>query len=354
MRAIVYHGPQQLILEDVAEQPRGAGEVRLIVEAAGICGTDVRIYKGEHRAYANQAGRIPGHEVVGRVVEADPSDLREGMSIGDRVFLAPNIGCGSCARCASGNENLCSWTQAIGITLDGGFAESVIVPAAAVAQGNLIPVSESIIAESAVLIEPLACVLRGQEKVRTRPGETVLVAGAGPVGLLHVALAKATGAGVVICSEPSASRRAAAQRAGANFVIDPMAVGLEEAVADLTAGEGVDVVITAAPIHALQASALEMAGPGGRVLLFGGLPKSRPTVKINTNAIHYKELTVVGTTASTTDDCRRASQLVNLGVIDLEGMTSDVLQLGRFSTAIEKAQDASALKVVLTPQPPAP
>jgi L-iditol 2-dehydrogenase len=290
-------------------------------------------------------GRVPGHEIVGHVAEAGA--LPPGLAPGDLVFVAPNIGCGECRQCARGNENLCATTEGIGITLDGGFADSVVVPARAVQRGNLIRLDGTSSADAAVLIEPLACVLRGQDKINLRDGDTVLVGGGGPVGLLHIALARARGASLIICSEPSPDRRAAARTAGAAVVVDPG--DLDSAVADATDGAGMDVVITAAPVHALQAAALHLAAPSGRVLFFGGLPRSRPTVELDTNAIHYKELTVFGTTASTLDDCRRAAELVGQGRIELEWMVSDRVGLADFAGAIAMVQDGAARKVVIKP-----
>jgi L-iditol 2-dehydrogenase len=346
MRAVVYHGPRDLPVTDVPDRPLHPGDVRVTVVSAGVCGTDVRIFKGEHSAYADGVGRVPGHEIVGHVVEADT--LPPGLASGDLVFVAPNIGCGDCRQCTNGNENLCATTDGIGITLDGGFAENVVVPARAVGRGNLIRIGDASGADAAVLIEPLACVLRGQDKIKVGEGDTVLVGGGGPVGLLHIALAKARGASLIICSEPSADRRAAARRAGAAVVVGP-SDDVGAAVAEATDGAGMDVVITAAPAHALQAAALHLAGPTGRVLFFGGLPRSRPTVELDTNTIHYKELTVAGTTASTLDDCRRAADLVDRGRIELEWMVSDRVGLTHFAQAIAKVQDGGARKVVIKP-----
>lgn len=353
MKAATYRGAQDIAVEERPAPELSAGDARVVVESVGVCGTDVRIYKGEHRAYAGAAGRIPGHEIVGRLVEV-AGEVPPGLSLDDPVFVAPNLGCGRCEQCARGNENLCPTTDGIGITLDGGFAEQLVVPARAVSAGNLIRLDEAGDRDAAVLIEPLACVLRGQEKVDVHEGDSVLVGGGGPVGLLHVALAVARGASLVICSEPSAARRDAARRAGAAVVVDPSQEDVGAVVAEATGGRGVDVVITAAPVHSMQTEAVQLAAVGGRVLFFGGLPKSRPTVELDSNAIHYKELLVAGTTASSLEDCRRAAELVTSGRIDLGGLVSDVFGLEDFSSAVEKVQDGSALKVVIRPQEPTP
>lgn len=345
MRAATYAGPGELLVSDRPDAPLAPGEVRLAVTSVGVCGTDVRIVKGEHSAYRDAVGRVPGHEIVGRVVETAAG---AGPAVGDLVFVAPNLGCGECALCSRGDENLCAGTDGIGITLDGGFAETLVVPARAVAAGNLIPLPPGTDEDAAVLIEPLACVLRGQDKVALGADDTVLVGGGGPVGLLHVALAVARGASLVICSEPSPARREAARRAGAAVVVDPLAEDLAEVVARVTGGRGVDVVVTAAPVHAMQSQAVHLAAVSGRVLYFGGLPKSRPTIELDTNLVHYKELLVAGTTASSLSDCRRAAELAP--GLDLGWMVSDVCPLDDVAHAVAKVQDASALKVVLRPQ----
>lgn len=348
MRATVYRGPRDVPTNDAPAPTAAAGEVVVDVVGAGMCGTDVRIFKGEHRAAV--PGRIPGHEIVGTLASGD---YPPGMSHGDAVFIAPNIGCGRCVWCGRGHENLCEQPEALGITLDGGFAEQVVIPASAVVRGNLIPLAADLSREalvSMVLAEPLACVVRGHERIGgIHRGDTVLVLGAGPVGLLHIALARARGASVVICSQPSSTRREAATRAGATAVIDPTTESLAERVSELTGGRGADVVVTAAPVHELQAQALELAAMRGRVLLFGGLPKSAPTVTMDTNLIHYKELIVAGTTASSIDDCRRAVTLLMTGVVDATWMISHTFGIDDTAQAFATAQDSSALKVVVVP-----
>jgi L-iditol 2-dehydrogenase len=342
VRVAVFEGPGRVVTTTRPEPELSAGDVLVEVLAAGVCGTDVRIYKGEHRAA--RPGRVPGHEVIGRVIRA-AGPLPPAIAVDDAVFVAPNIGCGWCRWCGRGQENLCPNGEAIGITLDGGFAERLVVPARAVRRGNLVSLGTA--SAGAVLAEPLACVLRGQAKLNLAAGESVLVCGGGPVGLLHVALAKARGAGLVICSEPTAGRRQAALKAGAHQVCEPAV--LPDLVDGLTGGAGVDIVITAAPVPGLQAQALELAATGGRVLLFGGLAKSNSTVALDTNLIHYKELTVVATTASALEDCRAAVGLIEAGLIDVSWMVSDRYDLDQFDQAIARAADSAGLKVVVIP-----
>lgn len=352
MRALVYRGPGAIGVEDRARVALEPGEARVRVESAGLCGTDVRIFGGQHGAYAGVTDRVPGHEIVGRLIEVEAgaeSGTVVTPPLGNRVFVAPNFGCGVCRFCLRGAENLCRTTQGLGITLDGGFAEELVVPAAAVRAGNLLPLDDDQDPSTATLVEPLACVVRGQDKAGLGEGDTVFVAGAGPVGLLHVALARARGASTIICSDRSATRRAAAERAGADVTFDWSAADPVATVAELTRGLGVDVAIAAAPSHELAAQSLLLAATGGRVLLFAGMPKSRPTAELDINAIHYKELTVTATTASSLLDCTEAVRLLSSDLGDLGWLVTDTFGLDEAEAAAARAQDRSALKVVITP-----
>jgi L-iditol 2-dehydrogenase len=352
VRALVYRGSGSLVVEDRERPALGPGEARVGVESAGLCGTDVRIFGGQHGAYAGVTDRVPGHEIVGRLIEVRTeagTGTAATPALGTRVFVAPNVGCGACAFCLRGAENLCRTTQGLGITRDGGFAEEVVVPAAAVRAGNLIALADDQDPSTATLVEPLACVVRGQDKAGVRAGDSVFVAGAGPVGLLHVALARARGASTIICSDRSATRRAAAERAGADVTFDWSAVDPVATVEELTQGRGVDVAIAAAPSHELAAQSLLLAATGGRVLLFAGMPRSRPTAELDINAIHYKELTVTATTASSLLDCTEAVALLSTELGDLGWLVTDTFGLDEAAAAAARAQDRSALKVVITP-----
>jgi L-iditol 2-dehydrogenase len=347
MLAAVFHGPNDLRLEQRPVPAIGSGEVLLKTVSASICGTDLRILHGAHRKYPPGTERIPGHEMVGDVVLLGAG--ARGPNPGDRVFVAPNMGCGRCRQCISGNNNLCVDYQAIGLTIDGAFAEYVRLPAAALLQGNLIPLAEGVDPATASMIEPFACVLRGQDAVDIHPGDVVLVMGAGPIGAMHILLARLRGAGRVIVSDPSPERIAMAPRFGADRAVNPAQEDLKAVVAAESSGEGADVIIVAAPAHAAQQSALELAALGGRINFFGGLPKDRPTVALDSNLIHYKELRVTGTTACSTDDCRRAASIVSSGRVNLSAVITARYPLTEALEAMALAENGTALKVVLEP-----
>ncbi len=347
MLAALYCNPEDLRLEQTPLPPIGAGELLLQVRAAGVCGTDLRIWHGGHRKFSPGTRRILGHEVVGEIAQC--GEGTPGFQPGQVVFVAPNMGCGRCVQCLTGYNNRCADYAALGITLDGGFAEWMRVPAAAVQQGNIIPLAPDVDLAAAALIEPFACVLHGQDALHIQPGEVVLVIGAGPIGLMHAKLARLRGARRVVISEPLAERRLLAARAGADRLVDPLHEDLPAIVRQESGGLGADAIIVAAPSHQAQEQALQLAAIGGRINFFGGLPKDRPLIQFDSNLVHYKELIVTGTTACSTNDCRRAAELVNAGRIDLRDLVSQRFPLSQAPAAFAAAEDRKSLKIVIEP-----
>ncbi len=347
MKAAIYHGPNDIRVEDVPKPKAGNREIIVKVLSASICGTDLRIFHGNHRMYPEGTKRIPGHEVVGSISELG-KDV-EGYSIGQKVFIAPNMGCGHCEHCINGNNNLCKNYDAIGVTINGGFAEYMKVPANSIDQGNVILISEEVDPAVAALLEPFACVLRGQNALNIKPGDIVLIIGAGPIGVMHTKLAKVRGAGLVIVSEPITDRAEQVKRMGADLVVNPLEENLENIIIEKTSNHGADVIIVAAPVHGAQESALNLAAVGGRINFFGGLPKDRPTINFNSNLVHYKELLITGTTACSTADCWQASQMVNQGLVDLSELVSERFPLNEAVNAFAAAEDRKSLKIVLVP-----
>ena len=347
MLAAVYHGPQDIRVEEVPLPQIAADEVLLKVLNANICGTDLRIYKGGHRHYPPGSVRIPGHEVAGQIAALGKSVT--GSEIGQRVFVAPNMGSSHNRATVSGNNNMDPDFQAVGINLDGAFAEYMRVPALALQQGNLIPIDAEVDPAEAALIEPLACVLRGQNALNVRSGDIVVVMGAGPIGILHLKLANLRGALRVIVSEPAAGRREQALNLGADRIVDPLNEDLQAVVLQESDGRGADVIIVAAPSKAAQESAIEIAAIGGRINFFGGLPKDDAYINLNANTVHYKELLVTGTTACSTYDCLRAADIVNSGRLDLAPLITARFPVTEAVAAVAAAADGANMRVSLEP-----
>ncbi len=345
MLAAVYHGPKDLRVEARPVPLIGPRELLLKTDSASLCATDFRIFDGSHRMYGPGTIRVPGHETVGTIAELG-QDV-SGFAIGQRVFIAPNVGCGRCRQCLGGRNNLCANYDAFGITLDGAFAEFMKVTAPAIEQGNVIPLPPDVDSASAALSEPLACVLRGQDAVNVGENDVVLILGAGPIGLIHVLLARSRGARRIVISDQIPERLEKALAFGAGRAVNFLREDVEGVVAEETRGEGADVVIVAAPVHKAQEQAPRLAAIGGRINLFAGLPKEQPTIELNSNMVHYKELMITGTTACSTRDCHRAVELVTSENIDLSGLISERLPLHKAGMAFDIARDGKHLKVVL-------
>lgn len=208
MKALLFYGPGEYELKEVPKPTPGQGDILLRVKAAAICGSDIRMIFNGYRGVSHETPRIYGHEIAGIVEEVGSDVADAGYRPGDAVAVAPNMGCGVCDMCVSGNTHLCPEYKAFGINMDGGFAEYVVVPEIAVRQGNLVKIAidENMSFAKAAAVEPLSCVYNGFEKLNIRPNDTVLIIGSGPIGIMHAMLAKMAGASKVIVNDLNAER----------------------------------------------------------------------------------------------------------------------------------------------------
>lgn len=347
MLAAVYHGRHDIRLEEVARPQAAAGEAVLRVRAASVCATDLRIFNHGHFKVPEGAVRILGHELAGEIatVGEGVANLTPGM----RVTVAPNIGCGSCRECVQGYNNLCPRYDAFGITLDGGFAEYMRIPASAVRQGNVVEIPEGLSFEEAALAEPLSCCFNAQAVCQLSPGETLLILGAGPLGLMHLILGRYCGASQVIVSEVQQSRARWAQEFGADLVVNPEKQDLREVVLEVTGGRGADVVMVAVGSAELQAQAVELAARRGRVNFFAGLAAGRDRACIDSNRIHYRQVTVTGTTGSNHYRYRQTMQILGSGRLSLASLVTARRPLQEITQAFADAASGAHLKVVVVP-----
>lgn len=340
MKAAVFSYPPAVRIMDVPVPQIGRGEVLIRVRAASLCGTDLRIARRGHGSIPEGTQRILGHEVVGEIVEvgSDVQDLKEGML----VLVAPNYGCGKCRFCTSGAQHHCPFGKALGITEDGGFAEYMRIPEEAVRQGNVFPLPPEVNPVEFSFVEALACVVHGFLPLSVSFRDTVLIYGAGPIGLMFLELARLSGVREVWVADISPSRLERAAARGARTLV----VG-EKRVRDVL--KDVDVVIVAAPAPDAQREALEVAGIFGRINFFGGLPPGTPEVPLATNLIHYKELLVTGTTRSNNFHVRLALDLLVQKQLDLSYLVSHTLPLEAIAEGLQLMEGKDALKVVLIP-----
>ena len=328
MKAAILHGQKQIAIEDIAPPALQPGEVRIRIEAALTCGTDLKVFKRGYHAKMIVPPAVFGHELSGVISEiadgragsplpAAHQEAKDGAhgvtrptewKLGDRVAVANSAPCGSCFHCQAGQENLCEDL----LFLNGAYAESIAVPARLV-QKNLLRLKPETDFRDAALVEPLACVVQGVEDSHLRPGQNVLVIGAGPIGLMFVALAKNLGCHVTVAGR-RAARLAAAQRLGAAQVVDiGDGNGLVSKVREATRTH-FDAVIEAVGQPVVWEAAVHLVRKGGVVNFFGGCP-SGTSITLDTTLIHYSNLTLLASFHHTPRTIRRALEFIEAKVI---------------------------------------
>lgn len=311
MKAAVLHGKEDLRVEHIEPRALQPGEVRIRIEAALTCGTDLKVFKRGYHARMIVPPAVFGHELAGVVAEVSGDECRvAGLSlrVGERVGVANSAPCGCCFHCAIGQENLCEDL----LFLNGAYAESIVVPARIVAK-NLLRLKPETDFGDAALIEPLACVVQGVEDTRLERGQHVLVIGAGPIGLMFVALAKQLG-----CEVSVAGRRAvrlnAAMRLGADQVVDVGdGANLVAHVREVTRAR-FDVVIEATGKPEVWEAAVHLVRKGGVVNFFGGCPAGTSIV-LDTTLIHYSNLALLASFHHTPRTIRRALEFIEAGIV---------------------------------------
>ena len=229
-----------------------------------------------------------------------------------------------------------------------GFEEYVLLPEILIKSGNVVKLPEDVSYTAGALIEPLACCIRGLKNAGTGFNDVVLIAGAGPIGLMHMQLSKIAGAKMVIVSEPNEMRRKAAQELGADLTVNPMEEGLHKIVMDATNGMGADVIVMAIGVPALVNSTLKLCKKGGTVNLFAGFAGTGEcTIEVNT--IHYNEINVNGSTAYKRIDYLEAADMVINKKINLDRIATDTFKLDEFKEAFEYCKSGQGLKVMIEP-----
>lgn len=346
MLAATYTQGGELAVQEIPLPEIGGDGLLLRVTGASICGTDVKIVRNGHRKLRAGQRIVLGHEFVG-VIERIGARV-VGYRVGQRVGVAPNAGCGHCDACVRGQSNYCPQYTAFGIDRDGAHAAYVEIPGKFVAQGNVISLPETVSDREASLLEPFSCVVNGIRASRIELGDTVVIFGAGPIGLLHALLSRVAGAGRVVMVDPLEDRLATARTLGCDVVLSPANEDIPDRVRHETEGRGADVVITACPVAEVQTQAVRLLAPFGRLCLFGGLPKSAGPVPLDTNAIHYGNFAVTGTTGGSVQDYRIALRLVAGKRVDLTRIISDTFSLTELKRAYDTALAGPAGKVVLT------
>ncbi|HEV8713041.1 MAG TPA: zinc-binding dehydrogenase [Candidatus Binatia bacterium] len=349
MQAMLLLGPRHLSHQDLPIPTPGRDEIVLKIAAALTCGTDLKAFLRGHPKWPMPT-RF-GHEYAGTVAArgSQVTTVREG----DEVMLVPTGPCGSCFYCQRQQENLC--TSLMETYVLGGYGEYLTVPARVI-RANLFAKPAGLPFVDAALLEPLSCVMFGLEQAcpelsrRTvlRPDDTVVIVGAGAIGLLHLLALRALGMERVYVVARNPQRAAAAQTLGAYGIIARSAEEAREEVLAVTAGRGADVVIECTAQPRVWEAALFLARPGGQVVLFGGCP-SGTTVAFDTYRLHYDQVHILSPFHFTPTAVRRAYELLVSGKILANKLISGTYPLAQLSHAFALLQQGEGIKYAIIP-----
>lgn len=345
MKAAVLESLENLVVKDVPAPEVGDDEVLVKVAACAVCGSDIRMFHHGNPRLTPPA--IMGHEAAG-VVERVGRHVTK-FKPGDRVALGGDVPCGECVFCEAGIGNNCQINYAMGYQFPGSFAEYVKLNRMVVNYGPVHKVPDHVSLEEAALAEPLGCVLNALELSPITFGDAVVIIGAGPIGCMIIEVARKMGAGKVIVVQRSRPRLELARQFGADVYVCSSEEDAVARVKDETRGLGADVIITANSAPEAQQTALQMAKNRGWINLFGGLPKGRSTVPLDTNLIHYKELFVCGSHGCMPRHHQKAVDLIADGVIDVKQYISHRFTLDEAREAFAAAEGRSGMRVVIVP-----
>ena len=340
MRVAMYYRNSDVRLEQMLTPQIGPGEVLVRVLASGICGSDVMEW---YRI--KKAPRVLGHEIAGEIAEV--GEGVEQYHVGDRVFVSHHVPCNTCTYCLSGNHTVCETLHTTNFD-PGGFAEFVRVPRINVDRGTFL-LPEDLSDDQAVFIEPLACVLRGQREAGLRPGQTVAILGCGISGMLHLALAKALGAGKIIVTDMSEYRLNMARDLGADLAM-AAAGDVPAGIMDANGGRAADLVIVCTGAFPAFKQALASVDRGGTVLCFA---TTEPGVELPVplNEFWRNSVTLLPSYANSPYDAEVAMELIRAGRVEVEGMVTHKLPLAETGEGFRLVAGADeSLKVVIEPQ----
>ena len=345
MKAMRFYAPRDIRFEEVAIPKIGPDEILVKVEIVLTCGTDVKMYRRGHPLV--KPPLIFGHEFAGVVAEVGRNVTRFEKE--QRIVAANSAPCNACYFCKIGKPNLCEHLleTLIGFSVGGAYAEYVCLPAPIVKQ-NTYDVPDDVPFEEAALLEPLACTVNGNDVADIRLGDTVVVIGAGPIGLMHIQLAKIKGATNVISTDLEEERLRVALEVGADAVVDASKEDQLNSVRELTNGLGADVVIEAVGLPKTWELAVEMTRKAGTTVLFGGCP-SGTKITLDAQRIHYGDLTIKGIFHHTPLSVRRAYELIIKGTFKGRPLITDKVPLSELEQALKLMIEGKCIKMAIIP-----
>jgi len=346
VKAALYKGPKDLNVVEVDKPKPSDNQILIKVKACATCGTDAKIFNHGHPRLTPP--QIIGHEIAGEIVEIGARV--NNFKVGDRVQVIAAIPCGQCWLCQSGRMTICQNQLSMGYQFAGGFAEFMIIPDEVIRVNGVNKIPENVSFDEAAVTEPLACVLNSQQILQITKGDVVLVMGSGPIGCLHVRVARALGATKVFLADINGGRvKLASDVVKPDATIDMSTQDLAAEMKKLTDGRGPNIIITAAPSGKAQEDAISMVSAGGKVSFFGGLPKENPFINCDANIVHYKEVTLYGANGSSPAQNKQALNMIATGEVKVSDLITHRVKLENVQSAIDAVLSGQAIKVVVNP-----
>ncbi len=343
MKALVFLAPKKFEVREVPIPECGEEELLVRVKYAGVCGTDNRIYQGTK---VIDGPRVTGHEFSGTIEKIGKNV--EGFTVGQRVSVYPMIHCGKCYCCREGKTNICVNRKTIGYEIDGGFAQYVKIPAEAIECGNVVSIPDSVSDEIAAISEPITAAYHGIQQAKLNEGDTLVIIGAGPIGLFHTQLSRSKKLKQCIVVEPIEEKRELALKMGADVVIDPATEDTKKRIFELTDEKGADAILLDVGVPKVLEDSLSYVKKGGRFVIFAGMPAGTK-VLLDPNQLHYKEIMLTGSSSSSAKNQRRVFELLEAGDIKTEGLISGCFALEEWKMAFEMKANYVGVKTIMDP-----
>lgn len=340
MKASVCYKKNDLRTEDLPTPEISDNEVLIKMLACGLCGTDIQKIRGDSVTKPT----VLGHEVVGQIVKKGKNI--NNYQLGDRLITAIHVPCFTCHYCNKGHYTICEQFRTNNID-PGGFAEFIRIPELHLKHLTH-KVSDNVTDEEATLIEPIACCLHGLKQADIRPDDSVLIMGAGTIGILHAQLAKIKGANKVIVSDMSEYKLRKALKVGSDYAINITEKDIISEVNQITNGQGVDVIVIAAGVSSLVSDAVNMVRRAGRIIVFSGFDKNK-LVTLDASRFFKDEISIIGTYSVTPYEFPEALDLLEKRKLNTDEMITHVFPLDKLSEAIDLSTDPkqSVLKVII-------
>ena len=340
MKASVCYKQNDLRTEDLPIPEISNNEVLIKMLACGLCGTDIQKIRGD----SVNKPTVLGHEVVGEIVKKGKNVSK--FEIGDRVITAIHVPCFTCHYCNKGHYTICEQFRTNNID-PGGFAEFIRIPELHLNHLTH-KVSNNVTDEEATLIEPIACCLHGLKQADIRSNDSVLIMGAGTIGILHAQLAKIKGANKVIVSDMSEFKLQKALKVGCDYAINIKEKNIIDEVNKITDGQGVDVIVIAAGVSSLVADAVNMVRRAGKIIVFSGFDKNK-SVTLDVSRFFKDEISIIGTYSVTPYEFPEALDLLEKRKLNTEEMITHVYPLKKLSEAIDISTNPEqpVLKVII-------